>query len=420
MVEQAWTYSLEETERVMRFNDVFLEAMAGKITWIQVEEILDLSARTVRRLRARIRKYGIRGLYDRRKRLPSPKRADGEKVQRVLDLWKKYQGDHNDFSVRHLHQILQRDHGVEFSYSFVKGLLQGAGYVKRGRARGKHRKRRERRACFGELLHLDGSRHQWLAHRPDEWQTMIVVVDDATSRLLYAQLWPGESTEAVMAALREVIERYGLPQSLYTDRARWAAWTPKAGGPVDRSRPTQVARALERLGVEHILSYSPQARGRSERANRTLQQRLVPELRVLGIQTPERANRYLREQFIPAYGEEFSQPPADPATGFAGRDDVDLDQILCHQEERTVARDNTVVLDKVTMQLEPQPGRRTCAGLQVTVRRHLDGTHSVWRGTQLFGRYTPHGRLLSDGARPPRQRAGLCGAQPAASAAVQA
>jgi len=419
MVEQAWTYSLEETERVMRVNDVFLQAIAGKITWLQVEEILDLSARTVRRLRARFRQYGIRGLYDRRKRLPSPKRADGEKVGQVLELWKKYQGDHNDFSVRHLHQILQRDHGVDFSYTFVKELLQGAGLVKRGQARGKHRKRRERRACFGELLHLDGSRHQWLAHRPDEWQTMIVVLDDATGRLLYAQLWPGESTEAVMTALREVIERYGLPQSLYTDRARWAAWTPKAGGKVDRSRPTQVARALKRLGIDHILSYSPQARGRSERANRTLQRRLVPELRVLGIQTAERANRYLREPFMAAYDQEFGRPAADPATGFVDPRGEDLDQILCHQDERIVARDNTVVLDKVTLQLEPQPGRRSCAGLEVVVRRHLDGTHSVWRGMQCFGRYTPNGRPLTEGPRPPRRRSGLSGAQPAASAAVQ-
>jgi transposase len=420
MEELSRSYGWEETERVMQANDVFLEAMAGKISWVDVEEILDLSARTVRRLRAKMRKYGIRGLYDRRKLLPSPKRADAAKVQQVLDLWKKYQGEHNDFSTRHLHQILRRDQGVKFSYTFVKELLQGAGYMKRGQARGKHRKRRQRRPSFGELLHLDGSRHQWLTHRPGEWQTMVAIVDDATGRLLYAQLWPGESTEAVMTGLRQVIQRYGLPESLYTDRARWAAWTPKAGGKVDRSRPTQVARALKQLGVEHILSYSPQARGRSERINGTLQGRLVPLLRIKNIRTMERANEYLREQYLAEYDEEFARPPANSVSAFVPLGTVDLDQILCHQEVRVVARDNTVVLEKVRLQVEPQPGRRTCAGLEVTVRRHLDHTYSIWHGTQRFGRYSAAGRLLTDEARPPRCRSGLRGARPAAEAAVQA
>lgn len=404
----------------MKANDVILSAMAGKISWMDVEEILDVTDRTVRRMRERMKKYGIQGLFDRRKKLPSPKRADAAEVQKVLDLWKEYQDGTSDFSVRHLHEILRDKHGVDFSYTFVKDILQGAGYVKKGRARGKHRRRRERRPCFGELLHLDGSRHHWLALRPDEGLALIVVLDDATGRLLYAQLWPAESTEAVMVALREVFGRYGLPQSLYTDRARWAAWTPVAGGKVDRSRLTQVGRALDRLGVEHILSYSPQARGRSERANKTLQQRLVPELRVAGISTMDEANRYLREHFAPAFDKAFSRVPADPSNGFVAAGNVDLDQFFCHEEERIVARDNTVVLEKVVFQIEPQPGRRSCAGLKVVVRRHLDGTHSVWRGTQLFGRYGNDGQLLVAEARPPRRRSGLSGAQPAAGAPVQA
>jgi len=390
----------------MRAGDVILHAMAGKISWVQVEEVLGVSARTVRRMRARFAKHGIWGLHDQRRRVPSLKRADGVKVQEVLVLWRRYQGDHNDFSVRHLYGILKRDHGVTFSYSFVKNLVQSAGLAKRGRARGKHRKRRERRGCFGELLHLDGSRHEWLAHRPGEKQTMVVVVDDATGRLLYAQLWTAESTEAVMSALREVFVRYGLPQALYTDRASWAARTPKAGGPVDKSHPTQVARALERLGIEHILSYSPQARGRSERANGTIQRRLVPELRVAGIASVPEANRYLREKFLTAYDREFGRTAADPESGFVGVGQADLDEILCHEEDRTVGRDNTVVLDNVRLQIEPQPGRRSCTGLTVTVRRHLDGSHSIWRGTQRLGRYGRTGRLLPEGALPPRRRSG--------------
>src|SRR5262249_7079628 len=162
------------------------------------------------------------------------------------------------------------------------------------------------RACFGELLHLDGSRHRRLPTRPDQWFTLIAVVDDATKQLLYAQLWEGgERVPAIMAALRQVLETYGLPQALYTDRASWACHPPTSGTGPDRRRLTQVGRALARLGIDHILGFSPQARGRSERVNRTLQDRLVNEYRVAGITTLPAANRYLRHRFVPAFNQEF-------------------------------------------------------------------------------------------------------------------
>jgi hypothetical protein len=192
-----------------------------------------------------------------------------------------------------------------------------------------------------------------------------------------------------------VVQHYGIPQALYSDRASWAAFTAKAGEPVDRTRRTQVGRALERLGVEHILAYSPQARGRSERVNRTLQDRLVKELHTAGVRTLQRANRYLAEIFLPAYNDEFARPPAHPDSGFAPLSGVDFDAIFCHEELRTVQRDNTVTLEGVRLQLTKQPGRVTCAGLQVLARRHLDGTHTVWWGTKLLGRYSGLGRALS-------------------------
>ena len=241
---------------------------------------------------------------------------------------------------------------------------------------------------------------------PTERQTLITVVDDATKRLLYAQLWPSETTAAVFSALQAVCTTWGLPIALYTDRAGWAFHTPKAGGPIDRTHPTQVGRALARLGIEHIAAYSPQARGRSERLNRTVQGRLVNELPLAGITTCAAANAYLVEQFIPDYNAEFAHPPADPASAFVPLHGVDLDTILCEQEERTVGQDNVVVFEHVALQLAKQPGRRTCAGLRVTVRRHLDGRHSVWRGTQCFGRYDATGQPL-DGPRPENARAHL-------------
>ena len=297
-----------------------------------------------------------------------------------------------------------------WSYTFVKKALQTARLVGKRRPRGRHRRRREPRPCFGELLHLDGSRHRWLALLPEAYHTLIVVVDDATKRLLYAQLIDdeaGESTAAVMRALWTVLETYGVPGALYTDRAAWAVYTPTSGTAPDRRRLTQVGRALARLGIEHIVGFSPQARGRSERANGTLQGRLVNELRVAGIDTVDAANAYLRTRFQPDYDATFGRAPADPASAFVPVGPYDLDQILCHEEERVVARDNTVTLDGVCLQIDKQRGRRSCAALRVLVRRHLSGPHSLWWGPRCLGRYTADGRPQ----RPPARDAGVAAPQ---------
>jgi hypothetical protein len=316
-------------------------------------------------------------------------------VGRLLALYRdRYRG----YNVRHFHEVVRREHGAKVSYSFLKQALQGAGLVKKQRVRGRHRRRREPRACFGELLHIDGSRHAWFALAPDQRATLLAIPDDATNRVVYAQLWEGESTRAVMTALREVFTTHGLPMALYSDRAGWAFYTPTAKGPVDKKQVTQVGRALAMLGVEHIPAYSPQARGRSERLNRTFQDRLVNELRVAGITPIPAANQYLREVFLPQHNATFSHPPRDPEPAWVALGDVDLDQMLCHQDSRTVSQDNTVTLDRVTLQISKQPGRRTCAGLEVLVRRHLDGRYSIWRGTQRLGRFDAAGQPVDAAA----------------------
>ena len=382
-------YAPAVVERTMKVQEVLLQAMSGKLTWWQAEEILGWSPRTLRRWRLRYQRQGYDGLWDRRGRRPSPRQVPLAEVERVLQL---YRQTYHDFNVRHFHEIAQRDHRVTLSYTFVKQALQAAKLVPKRRPRGRHRRRREPRPCFGEMLHLDGSPHAWLTLCPTERQTLVHVIDDATKRVLYAQLVPAESTATVMTALWSVLEREGLPQALYTDRAGWAFHTPKAGEPVDRSTLTQVGRALARLGIEHIPAYSPQARGRSERLNRTFQDRLVHELRVAGIPTVAAANRYLRERFLPAYNARFAQPPADPARAFVPLHRADLPHIFCHEEARTVALDNTVSLEGVRLQIDKQPGRRTCAGLRVLVRRHLDGAHCIWFGARCFGHYDARGR----------------------------
>jgi len=389
-------YAPGAVERAMKVQEVILRALSGQLTWPQAADILGRSPRSIRRLRWRYERYGYDGLFDRRRRTPSPRRAPVAEVERMLRLYRdRYPG----FNVRHFLRRARDAHGVRFCYSFVKQALQGAGLVPKQRPRGRHRRRREPRACFGELLHLDGSRHRWLALVPDQYLTLIAVVDDATKQVLYAELTEaGESTAAVLTALRAVLTTWGLPMALYTDRAHWAAHTPVAGGAADRTKPTQVGRALAHLGIEHILGYSPQARGRSERMNGTLQGRLVNELRVAGITTVPAANRHLRECFLPSFNAEFRRAPCDPTPAFVPLGPVDLEQILCHQDERVVARDNTVVLDGIVLQLAKQPGRRSCVGLRVLVRRHLDGRHSVWLGSRRLGLYNARGRVLTPAA----------------------
>lgn len=397
-------YTPFAVERAMKLQDVILRAMSGQISWILAANIIGITPRSMRRWKQRYETFGYDGLIDRRRGRPSPKAVPFAEAQQLLHLYReKYMG----FNVRHFHQIALREHGLMFSYSFVKKALQEAGLVKKHKARGRHFKRREPKDSFGEMLHIDGSDHEWLALCPGQRQTMITILDDATSRLLYAQLRPAESTEAIMSALREVVEHHGIPISLYSDRASWAFHTPKAGGKVDKKNLTQVGRALALLGVEHIPAYSPQARGRGERVHRTLQDRLVNELRVMGIANAEDANAYLRDRFIPQHNADFTRSPRESASAFVTAGGSDLDQIFCIEEERVVNADNTVRLNNLNMQLSKQPGRTSCAGQRVVIRRHLEGCLSIWKGPKLYGRYDSLGNPESKSVNTPEKGMGF-------------
>src|SRR5438309_3642223 len=178
-------------ERAMKVQEVIMRALSGALTWLQAADILGIDPRRLRRWRAGYEKHGVVGLYDGRRGQPSRRKAPVGEVQRILRL---YQDSYRGWNVRHFYRFARREHGVTLSYSFVKLALQEAGLVRKGRARGRHRRRREPRACFGELLHLDGSPHAWLRLAPDLRATLLTLVDDATTRLLYAQLWPAETT----------------------------------------------------------------------------------------------------------------------------------------------------------------------------------------------------------------------------------
>ena len=253
-------YPQTAVERAMKIHEVILRAMAKRLTWWQAAEILGMSDRSLRRWKKRWEAYGYDGLFDHRRGKPSPQRVPVQQVEEVLGL---YRDRYSDLNVRHFHEKLREEHGIRLSYTWVKLALQGAGFVKKGRKRGVHRRRRPRRPLPGMLLHLDGSKHRWF--QDERWFDLIEVLDDATSETYYAQLVEEESTRTVMAALREVVESKGCFCALYSDRASHFFETPKAGGAVDRQRLTQVGRALQELGIQMIPAYSPQARGRSER-----------------------------------------------------------------------------------------------------------------------------------------------------------
>src|SRR4051794_11273391 len=376
-------------ERMMKVQDVLLKAMAKRITWWEAAEIIGVTDRTMRRWRERLEEHGYSGLADRRKGKVSFRRVALKTCEEVLRL---YREKYFDFSIRHFHEKLQSEHNLELSYTWVQQALQGAGLVKRRSRRGPHRRRRERRPLPGMLLHIDGSKHRWL--KDDRWYDLIVILDDATSEIYYAQLVEEESTLTVMAALQEVIERKGLFCALYSDRGSHFWLTPKAGEAVDPHRLTQVGRALRELGIRMIPAYSPQARGRSERNFGTWQGRLPQELRLAGCTTLDQANHFLRERYMAEFNRRFQVPAAEKGSAFVRCSARDLQRVFSLQFERTVNRDNTVSFFNRTLQIQPVRWRGTLAGCSVLAHQHLDGTLSLSYGPHCLGRYDASGVSL--------------------------
>ena len=370
----------------MKLHDVLLKAMAKKITWWQAAEIIGVTDRTMRRWRERLEQEGYSGLADRRKGKPSDKRVPLATAEQVLRL---YQETYYDLNVRHFQEKLREEHGIDLSYTWVQKALQGAGLVARRKRRGKHRRRRERRPLPGMLLHIDGSKHQWFGDA--RWYDLIVILDDATSEIYYAQLVEEESTRTVMAGLREVIRSRGLFCALYSDRGSHFFVTPKAGEKVDKHRLTQVGRAMKEIGIQMIPAYSPQARGRGERNFGTWQGRLPQELRLAGIRDVETANRFLQERYIVEFNERFTVPAVEKGTAFRRTARADLDWIFTLQTERVVDKDNTVAIGGRSWQLEKCRFRSSLAGCTVTIHEHLNGTISIRYGPHVVGRYNAEG-----------------------------
>jgi transposase len=383
------SYPSSAVERAMKVEEVLLRATAGKIMWWQAAEMMGVSDRQLRRWRKRYEDSGYDGLLDRRRGVPSSKRVPAALVAQVLGL---YQDEYFDLNVRHFHEKLAEEHQIRLSYTWVKQALQGAGLVKRKSKRGVHRKRRERRPLPGMLLHIDGSQHQWF--QDERWHDLIVILDDATSEIYYAQLVEQETTATVMVGLRAVIERKGIFCALYSDRGAHFWRTPKAGGKVDKERPTQVGRALRELGIQMIPAYSPQARGRSERSFSTWQGRLPQELRLHGTSTLEAANKFLSEHYVAEFNRKYQVPAPQRGTAFLPCPRRNLDVVFSQQFERTVDKDNTVDFHDLVLQIEPVGWRGTMAGCKVVIHQHPDTTLTLTVGPRRVGNYTAKGVLL--------------------------
>ena len=379
-----------QDRRMLKFRDVLSRWERRELSMMEAGELLGMSERQFRRYRDRFEEEGEAGLIDRRLGKPSEKRIGAVEIDRMLELYRTvYRG----WNVKHFHEHGVRDHKFNWGYTWTKTQLHAAGLVERAKRRGAHRRKRERKPCEGMMLHQDGSQHVWLAEQPP--LDLIVTMDDATSTIYSAFLVEEEGTASTFCGLLETFVAHGLPCALYTDRGSHYFYTDKAGETVDKGRLTQVGRALDRLGVEHIPAYSPEARGRSERMFGTLQDRLVKELAHAGLQDIETANRWIREVYLPRHNARFAKPAALPETAFVAVDPALLRETLCVEEERVVGRDNTVTYRSLKLQLPESRMRAHYVKARVKVREYPDGSLAVMHGPRCLCRYDQAGRQIA-------------------------
>ena len=378
--------------RATRFEALLDRHERGELSQQEAAEMLGIGERTFRRWRDRLRDEGPAGLVDRRLGKPSSRRAAVEEIQRMLGL---YEERYSGFTVKHFHEQLHKRHHYKLGYTVTRLSLQAAGLVKPAPKRSAHRKKRPRRAMIGMMLHQDASRFAWLPGDAQQYD-LVVTLDDATSAIYSAFLIEEEGTLSSFRGLAEVIARHGLFCELYTDRGSHYFHTPKAGEPVSRTVQTQVGRALAQLGIRHIAAYSPEARGRSERAFRTLQDRLPKELALAGVATLEAANRFIAEHYLPEHNAAFAIAPAEADSAFVPDRANQAGEILCIQEERRVGNDNTLKWRGLVLQIPPSPLRPHFVRTTVRVHEYPDGHLAVFHGPHRLADYDAEGHPHND------------------------
>ena len=390
--------------RMLKLRDVLSRWDAGSLSQLEGAELLGMSEGRFRRWRTRFEGEGDEGLLDRRLGRRSGRAVPDDDAAAMERLYKeRYAG----FTAKHFHEHLVRDHGFRWGYTWTRTYLQSRGLLGRAPRRGAHRRKRPRRPLVGMMLHQDGSPHAWLADRPP--LDLVVTLDDATSAIYSAILVEQEGTVSSFLGLADTIAAQGLPCSLYSDRGSHYFYTPKAGEPVDKGRLTQVGRALAQLGIEHIPAYSPEARGRSERAFRTLQDRLPKELALNGITDVEAANTYLRETYVPQHNARFAVTPAEVGSAFVPVAEAQWRDILCIQDTRVVAPDNTVSWNGRKLQIPPHPARAHFVRATVRVHEYPDGGTAIFHGPRCLVRWRPDEPTSVQAAQPASAARTGCG-----------
>jgi transposase len=372
----------------MRFEQIFDRWERSELSQSEAAELLGIGERSFRRWSVRHRDGGLAGLRDRRLG-PSPLRAAPEEIERMLGL---YRDTYRGFTVKHFHEKLLTRHNYKLGYTVTKLHLQRTGLVTKAKSRSAHRKKRPRRPMTGMMLHQDASTHAWLPGTACK-HDLVVTLDDATGAIYSAFLTDEEGSASSFRGLREVVAKHGLFCSLYTDRGSHYFFTPAAGGKVSKTVLTQVGRALKQLGIEAIAGYSPQGRGRSERAFLTLQDRLPKEFGLAGIDTVEAANHWLTETFIDEYNRLFAIEPEQAESAFVPDKIGVWREVLCIQEERVVGNDNTVKWEKLSLQLPPSRLRPHFVKATVRVHAYPDGRLAVYLGPHRLADYDARGVL---------------------------
>lgn len=373
----------------MRFEEAYTGWNAGRLTQAEAGRLLGVGERSFRRYLARYEAEGMEGLIDHRLTQLSHRAAP---VDEVMELTERYRRSHAGWNVKHFHNWYKRDGGTR-SYTWVKKQLQAAELVPKAAKRGKHRKRRERSPLPGMMIHQDASTHAWVAGQ--QWD-LVVTMDDATSEHYSMFFVEEEGTASSFRGVQEVIESKGLFCSFYSDRGSHYWLTPQADGPVDKAHLTQFGRAMKQLGIEMIPAYSPEARGRSERAFGTHQGRLPQELALAGITDMASANRYLETVYRPAFNAEFAQPAAAEGSAFVPWIGGALTDILCEQHERTVGNDNCVQFEGLTLQLPASEYRCHYVKTKVRVLRYASGAIAIFHGPRGLAYFTPDGAPIQE------------------------
>lgn len=352
---------------------ILTEFREGRKSRKQAALLLGISERAVSRRVAKLRKSGVSGIkHGNYRRAPVNKVCD----QVREDAMQLMKNDYFDFNASHAHEKLRDEHNFDVSYVTFLGWCKASGLARSKRRRpAKARIHRERMANEGVLLQMDGSHHKWNGR--DKW-CLISLIDDATSNIAAGQFYKGETSWNCMDLLKKLFENRGIPQFLYTDGAGWA------GGGQKRQHFSQVVRACEELGIKIIRANSAQAKGRIERSYRTIQDRLVPEMRLKGIESMKDANRYLDQVFWPDWNNRFSVQARDEVSRYRSlQTRCDLNEILCMKYDRQVLNDHTVSYGSKRFKLNP--GRfRTLRRKKITIHEYKDESIRIFHGGEVI------------------------------------